>query len=360
MDFYCLLFFHILWINNLNLTLISWFSLFQVERSCSFLNQLIVIQQKQHTAADHFAKHLNHLRSCVSLLEKLYSSSKDSSARNGYESRISCNQEIIYRCMWQQKVSLIFIVWCQCYFILLSEVFDILSWFLQKIFDSLNTMAQEELILLKSFKNVHLKSCRSIKSEEHWIIEAIETYLPGFQKSKVQNLIHNFVLFGCSDVLYFCNSCSILLALPLHLLSSLCRGALIFWLFGLFRLPIRFFYQIKIIQSILQECLDNYLLGQKEVISTPASILQPYVVTEQMKELVSQNFEVINIFKEHLSTLSKRVANQRSIENILLGHFDEVFEKVCPNNFHPHHSCGLMPNACKWTQLFVKVGFIPI
>ncbi|KAE8646507.1 midasin [Cucumis sativus] len=203
----------------------------QVERSCSFLNQLIVIQQKQHTAADHFAKHLNHLRSCVSLLEKLYSSSKDSSARNGYESRISCNQEIIYRCMWQQK----------------------------KIFDSLNTMAQEELILLKSFKNVHLKSCRSIKSEEHWIIEAIETYLPGFQKSK--------------------------------------------------------------------ECLDNYLLGQKEVISTPASILQPYVVTEQMKELVSQNFEVINIFKEHLSTLSKRVANQRSIENILLGHFDEVFEK---------------------------------
>lgn len=80
---------------------------------------------------------------------------------------------------------------------------------------------------------------------------------------------------------------------------------------------------------MLQECLDNCLLGQKEVISTPASVLQPFVVTEQMKELVIQNFEVINNFREHHSAFSKRVANQRSIENILLGHFDEVFEKVC-------------------------------
>lgn len=110
LGFRYLLFFHVLWIHNLNLDLMSWFSLFQVERSCSFLNQLIVIQQKQHTVADHFSKHLNRFKSCASLLEKLYSSSKDSSARNSYESRISCNQEIIYRCLWQQKVSLIFIV----------------------------------------------------------------------------------------------------------------------------------------------------------------------------------------------------------------------------------------------------------
>ena len=82
-------------------------------------------------------------------------------------------------------------------------------------------------------------------------------------------------------------------------------------------------------KSMLQECLDNCLLGQKEVISTPACVLQPYVVTEQMKELVIQNFEVINIFREHHSALSKRVANQSSVENILLGHFNEVFEKVC-------------------------------
>lgn len=93
-------------------------------------------------------------------------------------------------------------------------------------------------------------------------------------------------------------------------------------------------------QSILQECLDNCLLGQKEVISTPAMVLRPYVVTEQMKELVSQNFEVINIFRDHLSGLSKRVANQRSIENILLGHFDEVFEKVCLYIFHPYYFCA--------------------
>ncbi|KAG7014001.1 Midasin [Cucurbita argyrosperma subsp. argyrosperma] len=203
----------------------------QVERSCSFLHQLVVIQKKQHTVADHFAKHLNHLKSYASLLEKLYSSSKVSSARNGSESSSSCNQDIIYRCMWQQK----------------------------KIFDSLSTMAYEESILLKSFKNVHLESCQSIKSEENWILETIEKFMPEFQKSK--------------------------------------------------------------------ECLDNCLLGQKEVISTPASVLQPYVVTEQMKELVIQNFEVINIFREHHSALSKRVANQSSVENILIGHFNEVFEK---------------------------------
>lgn len=82
-------------------------------------------------------------------------------------------------------------------------------------------------------------------------------------------------------------------------------------------------------ESMLQECLDNFLLSQKEVISTPASVLQPCVVTEEMKELVLQNFEAINNFREHHSTLSKRVANRSSIENILLGHFAEVFEKVC-------------------------------
>lgn len=71
---------------------------------------------------------------------------------------------------------------------------DRLSGFLQKIFDSLCTMAYEELILLKSFKNLHSKSCQSIKSEENWILEAIETFLPGFQKSKVQNLTHNFCI----------------------------------------------------------------------------------------------------------------------------------------------------------------------
>ncbi|XP_022152480.1 midasin isoform X2 [Momordica charantia] len=204
----------------------------QVERSCSFLNQLIVIQQKQHTAADHFAKNLIHLKNCVSLLEKLYSRSKDSSARNGYEVRISCNQDIIFKCMWQQK----------------------------KIFDSLATMAYEELILLKAFKNVHLKSCRDVKSEENCILEAMEKFLPVFQKSK--------------------------------------------------------------------ECLDDCLLSRKEVISTPAAgVLQPFVVTEQMKELVIQNFEAINIFRDYHSALSKHIANRNSVETILLGHFDEVFEK---------------------------------
>lgn len=84
---------------------------------------------------------------------------------------------------------------------------------------------------------------------------------------------------------------------------------------------------------MLQDCLDDCLLGQKEVISTPASVLQPYVVTDQMKELVVQNFETINIFREYHSALSKRVANRSSVENILLGHFDVIFEKVCLRSF---------------------------
>lgn len=148
-------------------------------------------------------------------------------------------------------------------------------------------MAYEELILLKAFKNVHLKSCRDVKSEENCILEAMEKFLPVFQKSKVQNYILHFVLFGFGDC------CSMFIKL------------------------------------MLQECLDDCLLSRKEVISTPAAgVLQPFVVTEQMKELVIQNFEAINIFRDYHSALSKRIANRNSVETILLGHFDEVFEKV--------------------------------
>ncbi|KAI8014310.1 Midasin [Camellia lanceoleosa] len=58
------------------------FTLEQVNRSGSFLDHLMVIQQEQRAAAYSFVEHLGHLRKCVSLFENLLPSSLASDTPN--------------------------------------------------------------------------------------------------------------------------------------------------------------------------------------------------------------------------------------------------------------------------------------
>nr|XP_029123013.1 LOW QUALITY PROTEIN: midasin [Elaeis guineensis] len=83
----------------------------------------------------------------------------------------------------------------------------------------------------------------------------------------------------------------------------------------------------KFIPSILKskESLDEYLIGSDRSISTAAHV--PFVVTEQMEQLVMCNFQIINNIKEDIQTLVLETACMRSLKGILLDRLKELINK---------------------------------
>lgn len=77
----------------------------QVNRSVSFLDHLIIIQQEQRSAVYLFSKHVKDLRTNVAQLKNLYSSSIVSNDGTGGKCSIVANQHATLKYMWQQKVS---------------------------------------------------------------------------------------------------------------------------------------------------------------------------------------------------------------------------------------------------------------
>lgn len=67
---------------------------------------------------------------------------------------------------------------------------------LQQLFDSLCATSHEELLLLKTFDNTHLKGCQTVKNEGNEFLASIEKFIPVLQKSKV-------CVFCSSCVLHF-------------------------------------------------------------------------------------------------------------------------------------------------------------
>jgi hypothetical protein len=47
-----------------------------------------------------------------------------------------------------------------------------------------------------------------------------------------------------------------------------------------------------------------------------------------MEQLVSKNFQAMKEFEEHLLAFRKQDVDRSSVEEILLSHFEEFFEKV--------------------------------
>ncbi|XP_058077090.1 midasin isoform X2 [Magnolia sinica] len=85
-----------------------------------------------------------------------------------------------------------------------------------------------------------------------------------------------------------------------------------------------------------KDLLDQHLLGSTGVITTPVACMPLFVVSEQMEQLVIQNFKVINDFEEDLQTFCLKAYNERSAEEPLLGHFRGIIErgKVIMEGFH--------------------------
>lgn len=73
--------------------------------------------------------------------------------------------------------------------------------------------------------------------------------------------------------------------------------------------------------------MDDELLCNDSVIKVTAS-LHPVVVSKNMEVLVIQNFQLIGELQQHVLSLRVRGINKRSVLDILLGHFEDIIEKV--------------------------------
>lgn len=80
--------------------------------------------------------------------------------------------------------------------------------------------------------------------------------------------------------------------------------------------------------TFAQELLDNNLLGRDRDITDVAASPRLFFVSNEMEELVFQNFLVIKDFREHLFPLLKQDDNKSSVKEALFGHYEDVFEKV--------------------------------
>ncbi|EXB29684.1 hypothetical protein L484_013458 [Morus notabilis] len=142
----------------------------QVERSCSFIYQLIEIQQKQHAASVVFAEHLKCFKEHISILKNLHSNctSSDDGSHSMFD--IVRNEDAIFKCMWQQKL----------------------------LFDSLCSISHDELLLLRTFERNHSETCENVKASSHEILEFVEKFFPIFQNSK--ELLDNNLLGGDRDI----------------------------------------------------------------------------------------------------------------------------------------------------------------
>lgn len=76
---------------------------------------------------------------------------------------------------------------------------------LQQLFDSLYSISNDELVLLKKFETTHLSTCKTVKAASNRFIALIEKFLPVFWNSKVQFL--PFISFSSNTVLSLSYSC---------------------------------------------------------------------------------------------------------------------------------------------------------
>lgn len=81
-------------------------------------------------------------------------------------------------------------------------------------------------------------------------------------------------------------------------------------------------------ETLSQESLDCYLIGGSKAVTAVASSSHLFFVTQEMEELVSENFRAIKDFKEHFLPLQELDIDRSSVKNVLIRHFREIIDKV--------------------------------
>lgn len=196
---------------------------------------------------------------------------------------------------------------------------------LQQLFDSLCVMFHEEYLVLKTVESTHLSSCESIKDEANRVTVVIEKFLPLFQKSKVCIIYSgSFSLSSLSSVFFLFS-------------FSFCQCSLLpaFYTFG----------------NLLQDKLDNYLLGSDKIVAVVAPSLPPLLISKEMEQLVLENFQILREFEEHLRAFFYHDLDRRSVTEALFYKFDETFKKVW---FMVYSNCCLLVS---WLRVFGPFDF---
>ncbi|XP_077240383.1 midasin-like protein isoform X2 [Tasmannia lanceolata] len=87
--------------------------------------------------------------------------------------------------------------------------------------------------------------------------------------------------------------------------------------------------------QISKESLDQYLLGSNGVVSTPSAWMSPFIVSEQMENLVGENFQVINDFEDELEAFCGQNV-EKSVKEPLLSRFKNIINKgkLMKKEFH--------------------------
>ncbi|XP_045787692.1 midasin-like [Trifolium pratense] len=149
----------------------------QVNRSSSFVSQLVQIQKKQLADASAFGEKLKCFRECASTVGKLFSFSSPTNNNTSYMCSIVPNQLATYKCMWQQK----------------------------QLFDSLCAISNGELLLLRTIVNSHLNTCQRTRPSVSEMTASIEEFLPVFCKSKES--LDSYLIGGSKAVTAVASSC---------------------------------------------------------------------------------------------------------------------------------------------------------
>ncbi|KAL1318551.1 hypothetical protein AAHE18_15G213600 [Arachis hypogaea] len=204
----------------------------QVDRSNSFLNQLIGIQKNQLAAASDFGKQLKCLRECVYTLANLFKVSLDADNSTVDMCSIIPNQFATYKCLWQQK----------------------------QLFDSLCAVSHEQMLLLRTLEHSHLRTCERACSSASQMIAYIDEFLPSFFKSK--------------------------------------------------------------------ESLDRYLIGGTKAVTALTSTTHICIVTQDMEQLLTENFKALNVFNSRLLELWEHDPDRCKVKEILIHQFQEIIEKA--------------------------------
>lgn len=74
--------------------------------------------------------------------------------------------------------------------------------------------------------------------------------------------------------------------------------------------------------------MDDYLLSHDRVLTTVATSFYSPVITKEMEQFVCQNFQIIKEFEECLCSFRRQEVDQRSVQEALLNHFDDILRKV--------------------------------
>ena len=149
-----------------------------------------MIQMEQRAAFYDLSRRQHHLRRNLGYLQKMCLVSNSLTERTTAEVNIPTRQQLLFRCMWQQKVIfflnshwLVLLVWD--YLPLCFVIPSIMGKYMQELFDTLCSVLDEESLMLQIIRSTHLNSCQSMKDVGNDILVLIEKFSPLFKRSKV-------------------------------------------------------------------------------------------------------------------------------------------------------------------------------